>query len=545
MKKTGAEIVVKTLIDLGIDTIFGYPGSAVLDIYNYLDKYKKNIFHVLAAHEQGACHAADGYARASGKVGVVIATSGPGATNLVTGIAAAHLDSSPLLIITGNTSLSQIGTDSFQEVDTMDITMPITKHNYIVKDVKNLKRTITEAYYIAKSNRPGPVLVDIPCDIQKELCNYSSEIDSEQNIVFRPTQEEISSALNLINQSCRPLIYIGGGCINSGCSKKIKQLAESLSAPIGSSLMGISCIPNDFPYYLGITGMYERNLTSEIKKNSDLIIALGVRFSDRAACNKNNYADDVKILHVDIDPCEINKNITPTLGIRSDIGEFLSAIIPHINISEKEKNSRKNQLDLYYSKKPAKLLSDKLTPQFIINSLQNLTEKDTVIATDVGKHQLWTAKYYHFSVPRTFITSGGLGAMGFGMGAAIGACFANNKKKTVLITGDGSFSMNCNELCTAVTFKLPLIVIIMNNNSLGMVRQWQKSLYNQRFSYTTLDRKTDFSALAKAYGAGGEEVKTKEELNKALQNAFNSDMPYIIDCKIDIDEDVLPMKFNK
>lgn len=544
MKLKGAEILVKTLISLGIDNVFGYPGSAVLDIYDSLYKNKKQIKHILCAHEQGACHGADGYARASGKVGVVIATSGPGATNLVTGIATAHLDSSPLLVITGNTSLSRIGTDSFQEVDTMDITMPITKHNYIVKDIKDLQKIVCEAYFIAKNGRTGPVLIDIPNDIQSQKYQYNEKLYEYTKHSFIPSQNELESAAQLINNSKFPLIYVGGGCISSGCSEKVKKLSELLYAPIGASLMGLSVVEHSFPLFLGITGMYEREITSKIKKSADLIIGLGVRFSDRAACNKNNYNKDVKILHIDIDPCEINKNIKSTVGIRSDIGKFLDMIMPQIENNKDKKQTRKQILDEFLNEKPKKKDITSLCPQLVINTLQKFCNDDTVIATDVGQHQLWTAKYFHFSKPRTFVTSGGLGTMGFGMGAAMGASLANNNKRTVLITGDGSFSMNCNELCTAVSYKLPLVIIIMNNNALGLVRQWQTHEYNKRYAYSTLNRKTDFCALAKAYGAKGKSVSNKQELESALNEAFNCNMPYVIDCKIDTQNEVLPMQIQ-
>lgn len=539
MKISGAKIIMETLIEQGCDTVFGYPGGQVINIFDELYQYRDKINHVLTAHEQGASHAADGYARATGKVGVVIATSGPGATNLVTGIATAHLDSVPLVAITGNVPCSLLGRDSFQEVDIMGITMPITKHNFIVKDVTKLADTLRLAFKIAKSGRPGPVLVDIPKDIQINQCEFESKTSEESYPIQSADENKLRQAAELISQAKRPYIYCGGGVISSGASDEVISLAEKIDSPIGCSMMGLSAIPDDHPKFLGMQGMHGRYASSVAENEADLIIAAGARFSDRATGNTSKFAVGAKIIHIDVDNAEINKNIHAYLGIEGDIKDTLSRLV---NMVEEKKNpewsSRTEELKVIGNN----CISSKtaLTPYNIIDIISSKADDDTVIVTDVGQHQMWTAQRYPFKKPRTFISSGGLGTMGFGMGAAIGANIATGKK-SVLITGDGSFGMNLNELATAVSNNIPMIIVIMNNGVLGMVRQWQTLFFDKHYSNTTLNRKTDFVKLAEAFGAKGIRVDTPEAFESAFKAAYAENAPFVIDCAVDCNEFVLPM----
>lgn len=539
MKFTGARILVETLIEQGCDTVFGYPGGSVLNIYDELYKKRNKIRHILTAHEQGAAHAADGYARTTGRTGVVIATSGPGATNLVTGIATAHLDSTPIVFITGNVAMPLIGRDSFQEVDTTGITMPITKHNFIVKDVCELADVIREAFYIARSGRPGPVLVDIPKDIQMQTCEFAPLPVREPEKPKCPSDKAIEKAAQLIAASKKPYIYIGGGAVIAGAGEEVQTLSERIDAPIGCSMMGLSAVPTDFKNNLGMTGMHGRFASLKANSAADLIIAAGVRFSDRATGNKIKYSQNAKIIHIDIDPAEINKNISSYFGLAGDLKQILSKII-----SKLEKQSRPEwqaQIEEMRKEEAAMFTYGEMHPKTIIEKVMRYTDSDTIIATDVGQHQMWVSQFYNFKKPRTFLTSGGLGTMGFGMGAAIGGCIGSGKQRTVLFTGDGSFGMNLNELATAVSNKLPIVVLIVNNGVLGMVRQWQTSFYKKRYSQSVLDRKTDFVKLAEAFGAHGFRASTPEELDKVLKKAFRLKTPVVIDCMIDKDERVLPM----
>lgn len=539
MKISGAKIIMETLIEQGCDTVFGYPGGQVINIFDELYQYRDKINHVLTAHEQGASHAADGYARATGKIGVVIATSGPGATNLVTGIATAHLDSVPLVAITGNVPCSLLGRDSFQEVDIMGITMPITKHNFIVKDVTKLADTLRLAFKIAKSGRPGPVLVDIPKDIQINQCEFESKTPVESYPIQSADEDKLRQAAELISQAKRPYIYCGGGVISSGASDEVISLAEKIDSPIGCSMMGLSAIPDDHPKFLGMQGMHGRYASSVAENEADLIIAAGARFSDRATGNTSKFAVGAKIIHIDVDNAEINKNIHAYLGIEGDIKDTLSRLV---NMVEEKKNpewsSRTEELKMIGNN----CISSKtaLTPYNIIDIISSKADDDTVIVTDVGQHQMWTAQRYPFKKPRTFISSGGLGTMGFGMGAAIGANIATGKK-SVLITGDGSFGMNLNELATAVSNNIPMIIVIMNNGVLGMVRQWQTLFFDKHYSNTTLNRKTDFVKLAEAFGAKGIRVDTPEAFESAFKAAYAENAPFVIDCAVDCNEFVLPM----
>lgn len=540
MLLTGAEILVKSLIDNGVDTIFGYPGGAVLNIYDTLYKNSKFINHILTCHEQGAAHAADGYARATGKVGVCLATSGPGATNLVTGIATAYMDSIPMVAITGNVTKGLLGKDSFQEVDIAGITMPITKHNYIVKDIKDLQRIINEAFYIAKEGRPGPVLIDIPKDITADKEVYKEvklkEVKPKVNHVDVKSLEELAK---YIDESENPFIYAGGGVVISEATKELIELAEKINAPVSTSLMCIGGIPYDHYLYTGMIGMHGTKASNLLATKCDLIITLGARFSDRVISNQN-HIKNAKIIHVDVDPAEINKNVKVDSYVIGDVKSVLKRLIPMIK-EKKNEDWLEKMNELKNIKAKNKDESEDLTPEFLFEKLSEIDNGDFVISTEVGQHQMWTAQYYKFKNPRSFITSGGLGTMGFGIGAAMGAQVAMPQKKVFNIAGDGSFGMNCNEFATAVKYNIPIKIIIMNNNVLGMVRQWQTLFYEERYSHTTLNRSTDFVKLAEAFGGTGFRVTKKEELQGILDKAINTDGPVIIDYRIDRDTKVFPM----
>jgi len=536
---SGAQIVAETLIEQGCDILFGYPGGQVLNIFDELYKKQDELDVVLTAHEQGASHAADGYARVSGKVGVVVATSGPGATNLVTGLATANLDSIPIVAITGNVPCDLLGLDSFQEVDIVDITKSVTKRNFIVKDVTKLADTIRMAFKIAKSDRPSPVLIDIPKDVQIAMCDYERMPIEEAYPVISADENDIIRAAEMIMKSEKPYIYVGGGAIISDASSEIIELADKIDAPIGSTLMGLSAVPDDNPRFLGMQGMHGRYSSSMAQNEADLIIAAGTRFSDRATGNKKKYASRAKIIHIDIDSAELGKNVTAHLGINADIKETLRRICDKVK-AKKNVEWAKRIDELKSTEKALLKQPERLTPYKILTEINAKTDDDTVVVTDVGQHQMWTAQYYEFAKPRTFVTSGGLGTMGFGLGAAIGAQKASGKR-TLLITGDGSFGMNLNELATAVSQNSPLVILIMNNNVLGMVRQWQTLFYGKRYSSSVLNRKTDFVKLAEAFGAEGMSVENEDELREALKKAFAFNGTFVIDCRVDSDEFVLPM----
>ena len=540
MLLTGAEILVNSLIDNGVDTVFGYPGGAVLNIYDALFKKNDKIRHILTCHEQGAAHAADGYARSTGKVGVCIATSGPGATNLVTGIATAYMDSTPMVAITGNVTRPLLGKDSFQEVDITGITMPITKHNYIVKDIKDLQKIINEAFYIASSGRHGPVLIDIPKDITAEKYNYiTMEPKNRKKSLQHININSLERFAQLINESENPFIYAGGGILSSNAEKEVLVLAEKINAPVATSLMGIGSIPNDHRLYTGMIGMHGTKASNLLATSCDLIIALGARFSDRVISHKN-HIKNAKIIQIDIDPTEINKNVKVDSYIVGDIKEVLKKLFPMIN--EKENIAwinKMNELKALNNKEVVK--EGVLTPEYLFTLLNKMNNGNFIITTEVGQHQMWTAQNYKFYKPRTFISSCGLGTMGFGMGASIGAQMGNPKAVVFNIAGDGSFGMDCNEFATAVNFKLPIKVIVMNNNALGMVRQWQSLFYEGRYAETTLNRATDFVKLAEAFGGTGFRVEKPEELQEILEKALATDGPVIIDYKINSDDMVFPM----
>ncbi len=535
MKLSGADILIHCLKEQGVDTVFGYPGGCVLDIYDALYR-DGGIRHILTAHEQGATHAADGYARVSGKTGVCIATSGPGATNLVTGIATAYMDSIPLVAITGNVTVANLGRDSFQEVDIAGITMPVTKHNYIVKDVRLLADTVREAFYIANSGRKGPVLIDIPKNLQTELCEFEEHAPAR----YAPkavAAETVKEACAAIAAAKRPLVIAGGGCIGADAAENVRAFAERIQAPVCATLMGLGAYPAHAPDFLGLIGMHGTDAAAKAFRRADVVIALGMRFSDRVAGDRAKFREGKTIVQVDIDAAEIDKNVRADFSVMADVGETLKAMLAQLeqaNRAEWRKEAR-----AYKEYEDASF--DSALPAYkILSALENFTDADTPVATDVGQHQMWTAQYYKFDKPRRFVSSGGLGTMGYGMGAAIGACVAAGRQ-TVLVTGDGSFHMNLNELCTAVSQQLPLVILVMNNNCLGMVRQWQTLFYGKRYSQTTLDRKTDYVKLAEAFGAKGLRIQKETDILPVLKEAFAEKGPVLVDCRIGIDDKVLPM----
>ncbi|QUH30735.1 biosynthetic-type acetolactate synthase large subunit [Vallitalea guaymasensis] len=540
MLLTGADIVVECLKEQKVDTVFGYPGGNVIHIYDSLYKNKKYIKHILTAHEQGASHAADGYARSTGKVGVCIATSGPGATNLVTGIATAYMDSVPMVIITGNVPLSLLGKDSFQEVDIAGVTAPITKHNYIVKDINKLADTIREAFYIASEGRQGPVLIDIPKDIAMTTTDYEyAEPKLVERCIKNITEEAIENALELINKSKQPFIYIGGGVVRSEASKELLEFAENIDAPVTSSLMGLGGFPSSHELFTGMIGMHGTKASNKGINKSDLIIAIGARFSDRVVSKVEKFAPNAKILHIDIDPAEINKNVVSYHYIVGDIREVLKQL--NNNIIKQDRKQWVNKIKGYKDKYPLRYPDNGLKAQYIIEKLNDITDENTIVATEVGQHQMWTAQYYNFNSPKEFLTSGGLGTMGFGLGAAIGAQVGNPTKTVINIAGDGCFKMNLIELATAVNYNLPIIIILINNNSLGMVRQWQSLFFDGRYSETTLNHATNFVGLAENFGMRGLEISRKEQVEEVLQEAINCKGPVLVHCRIHEDDKVFPM----
>ena len=544
MKMTGAEIIVNTLIEQGTTDVFGYPGGQVLNIYDALYKNSDRINHILTAHEQGASHAADGYSRATGKVGVVIATSGPGATNLVTGIATAMLDSIPMVAITGNVPCSLIGKDSFQEIDITGITLPITKHNFFVNDVAQLADTVREAFRIAKSGRPGPVLIDVPKDVQIAECEYEPEGVVEKIPLPRADQSLIDEAVRLVNEAKRPYIYIGGGAAGLGMGADIVALADKIGAFVGCTFMGLSAIPDGHSRFLGMQGMHGHYASSMAQKEADLILAVGVRFSDRATGNTAKYAKNSRIIQLDPDFSEINKNVNVDVGIIADVYDSFRRIA--VAVEDKHNDEWEALVEQLkadedrFIREAEEAQNAVLSPKTVLDIINDNKPAGTIIATDVGQHQMWTAQFAKFDRVRRFVSSGGLGTMGFGLGAAIGARVATGDT-TVLITGDGSFGMNLNELATAVTYNIPVIIVLMNNGVLGMVRQWQTLFFGQRYSNTVLGRKTDFVKLAEAFGLPGYEAATPEEFEEAFRKALAIDGPVLINTLIDKDEFVLPM----
>ena len=555
MKYTGARIVIECLVEQGVDMVFGYPGGAILNVYDELYKNKDRVRHILTAHEQGAAHAADGYSRSTGKVGVVMATSGPGATNLVTGIATAYMDSIPMVAITCNVTTPLLGKDSFQEIDITGITMPITKHNYIVRDVNRLADTIREAFLVAQSGRPGPVLVDIPKDITAAVADYqppvvhfaSEEPSSLERASIRrvtkissPSDAEVEAIAQIINQSQRPFLYVGGGVVIDNACQQLRELAELRNIPVATSLMGKSAFPSLHPLCCGMIGMHGTKAANMGANRSDLVIALGARFSDRVISDSSKFARNSRILHIDVDPAEINKNIAAHYSLVGSVKELLTRLLPLIEPRpESEWNQEiaqwKQHLPAMYSKKT------RLHPKFAFEYINRRLGDDAILTTEVGQHQMWAAQFYPFSKPRTFLTSGGLGTMGYGTGAAIGAQLANPGRRVVHIAGDGSFRMNCNELATIAHYQVPVIIVVVNNGTLGMVRQWQHLFYDKRYSETTLDFGPDFVKLAEAYGIAGSRATNEEEFMAAFDRAAESGKAALIDCSMSIDEMVLPM----
>ena len=546
MQISGSQIVIECLIEQGVDTVFGYPGGAILNIYDALYKNSNRIRHILTAHEQGASHAADGYARSTGKVGVCMATSGPGATNLVTGIATAYMDSIPLVAITCNVTQSQLGKDSFQEIDITGVTMPITKHNFIVRDVKDLADTIRKAFYIAKSDRPGPVLIDIPKDITSAVTEYESVDPSKldfnlpsKKIPF-PSEQQIENAAKLINESQKPFIYAGGGVITSEASDELFSFATKANIPVAMSLMGKAAFPNKHELSLGMIGMHGTYAANTACDNCDLLLAIGCRFSDRVIGEAAKFAKNAKILQIDIDPTEVNKMINVDDALLGDIKSILVELTA--KIQKKEKSQWNSQIEEWKKIVPPSYNKKQdLSPKFIFEYVNSQVKEDTIITTEVGQHQMWTAQFYDFTKPRTFLTSGGLGTMGYGTGAAIGAKFANPDKTVVHFAGDGSFRMNCNELATIEHYQLPIIIVILDNHALGNVRMWQTLFYEKRYSNTTLDFGPEWTTLASAYGIQGYHVKNEKEFKDAFDKALKSGKPAVIDAEIFLDEMVFPM----
>ncbi len=539
MQLTGSEIVIECLKEQGVDTVFGYPGGTILNIYDALYKHSSEIRHVLTSHEQGAAHAADGYARATGKVGVCMATSGPGATNLVTGIATAYMDSVPMVAITANVNLPLLGKDTFQEVDIAGVTMPITKHGYIVKNVEILADTLRKAFHIARSGRPGPVLVDITKDVTAALCEYTPARPREMERVNRFTLQEIDRAVELISQASRPYIYLGGGAVISGASQEVARFAELTDAPVCDTLMGKGAFDGNSPRYTGMIGMHGTKTSNLGVSQCDLLIALGARFSDRVTGNPKKFAEGAKILHIDIDVAEINKNIRVDASLIGDLRDVLRAI--NEKLEPQTHLEWMKQIQDLKSKYPLKYDKDKLSCPYVIEEIDRITGGEAIITTDVGQHQMWAAQYYHYTQPRTFLSSGGLGTMGYGLGACIGAQVGQPDKICVNIAGDGCFRMNMNELATASRYNIPIIQVVINNHVLGMVRQWQTLFYGKRYSQTVLNDKVDFCKVAEGLGCKAIRVTEKEEFAPALKEALALKVPVLIECVIPEDDKVFPM----
>lgn len=540
MQLTGAEIVIECLKEQGVDTVFGYPGGAILNVYDALYKHSDEICHILTSHEQGAAHAADGYARATGKVGVCLATSGPGATNLVTGIATAYMDSIPVVAITCNVGVSLLGKDSFQEIDIAGITMPITKHNYIVKDVDKLADTIRKAFLIARTGRPGPVLIDIPKDVTANLSEYQKvEIDVTDIQRKKIDEDEIETAVKMIQRAKKPYIFVGGGAVLSGASESLVEFAHKIDAPVTDSLMGKGAFPGTDELYSGMLGMHGTKASNFGVSQCDLLIVVGARFSDRVTGNAKKFAHHAKILQIDIDPAEIDKNILTDASVTGDIKEVL--IILNEKVEQQSHEEWKQQIEEYKEKHPLTYHPKGLTGPYIVEEIYRQTNGDAIITTEVGQHQMWAAQFYKYTKPRTLLTSGGLGTMGYGLGASLGAKMGMPDKTVVNVAGDGCFRMNMNEIATAARYNIPIIQVVVNNHVLGMVRQWQTLFYEKRYSATVLNDAVDFVKLAEAMGAVGIRAATREEFQKAFQEALAMGRPVVIDCQIDSDEKVWPM----
>ncbi len=540
MQLTGSQILVECLKEQGVDTIFGYPGGSVLNIYDELYRHQEEIRHILTSHEQGASHAADGYARSTGKVGVCLATSGPGATNLVTGIATAYMDSVPMVAITGNVAVNLLGKDSFQEVDIAGITMPITKHNFIVKDVNKLADILRKAFRIAQTGRPGPVLVDIAKDVTANKAEYEkAEISPIEKVKDTIREEDVETALKMIKEAKKPMIFIGGGAVISDAEKEIREFVYKVDAPVTDTLMGKGAFSGEESYYTGMLGMHGTKTANLSVTECDLLITVGARFSDRVTGNAQKFAKKAKILQIDIDPVEINKNVLVSHCIIGDIKEVLTILNEKIEQHD-NKEWVAHVLDMK-EQYPLKYRKDLLTGPYILEKLYEITGGDAIVTTEVGQHQMWSAQYFKYKKPRTFITSGGLGTMGYGLGACIGAKVGNPEKTVVNIAGDGCFRMNMNEIATAVRYNIPIIQVVFNNHVLGMVRQWQTLFYGKRYSHTTLNDSVDFVKLAEAMGAKAYRITKTEEVEAVLKEAIALNAPVVIDCQIPSDDKVWPM----
>lgn len=542
MRLTGAEIIIECLKEQGVDTVFGFPGGQAIIIYDALYKARNEIKHILTSHEQGASHAADGYARATGKVGVCIATSGPGATNLVTGIATAYMDSVPMVAITGQVPTTLLGKDSFQEVDITGITIPITKHSYIVKDVTKLADIIREAFVIAQEGRPGPVLIDVCKDVTATATEFEHKpLQEIKEAHIGVSEDEIDLVVDIINQAKKPMMISGGGVSISKSSELVFELSEKAKIPVTTTLMGMGSFPGTHDHFTGMIGMHGSRATNKSISEADLLIAVGARFSDRVISNVSKFASNAKIVHIDVDPAEIGKNVTVDYPLVGNIKKILK----HINSKVNEVKSREwmKEVSNWKAMYPLKYAKDThLKPQYVIERLYELTKGEALITTEVGQHQMWAAQYYKYTSPRQFISSGGLGTMGFGLGASIGAQLARPDKKVINVAGDGSFRMNCNELATAVEYKLPVIIALLNNHVLGMVRQWQELFFDSRYSSTNIGHGTNFVALAEAFGAVGIHVTKPEEVDAAIEKALTyKDLPVVINFEIDKDDKVFPI----
>ena len=540
MKLNGSEIIVECLKEQNVDTIFGYPGGAILNVYDALYKHSDEITHILTSHEQGASHAADGYARATGKVGVCFATSGPGATNLVTGIATAYMDSIPVVAITCNVTVPLLGKDSFQEIDIAGVTMPITKHNFIVKDVTKLADVIRAAFRIAKEGRPGPVLIDVTKDVTAAECDYIKEtpkaIERQTDTI---KEEDVERAVEMIKASKRPYVFVGGGVIASDASDELARFVKKIDAPVADSLMGKGAFAGTDPHYTGMLGMHGTKTSNFGVSECDLLIAIGARFSDRVTGNANKFAKNAKILHFDIDAAEINKNIHSDASVVGDALEILKRV--NAKLEQQDRHEWLEHIHDYEKQYPMAYRKDCLNGPLIMEKIYELTKGEAIISTDVGQHQMWAAQHYKYKKPRTLLTSGGLGTMGYGLGAAIGAKVGCKDKTVINIAGDGCFRMNMNEVATATRYNIPVIEIIFNNHVLGMVRQWQDLFYGKRYSATVLDDCVDFVKVSEGMGAKGYRVQTIEEFEAALKDAMALNIPCVIDCLIDREDKVFPM----
>ncbi len=539
MQLNGSEIVVECLKEQGVDTVFGYPGGSILNIYDALYKHSGEIRHILTSHEQGAAHAADGYARATGKVGVCMATSGPGATNLVTGIATAYMDSVPMVAITANVTLPMLGKDSFQEVDIAGVTMPITKHGYIVKNVEELAPTLRRAFEIAQSGRPGPVLVDITKDVTAAVCEYTPVKNEKKKAKVSWTEEELETVAGYIREAKRPFIYLGGGAVISGACEQVAEFAELVDAPVCDTLMGKGAFDGRSHRYTGMIGMHGTKASNLGVSQCDLLIALGARFSDRVIGNPKKFAENAKIVHIDIDAAEINKNIRVSAGITGDLKEILQGL--NGMLEPQDHSQWMKTVEELKERYPLKYDDSKLSCPYVIETIDKVTGGEALITTDVGQHQMWAAQYYCYTKPRTFLSSGGLGTMGYGLGACIGAQLGQPDKLCINIAGDGCFRMNMNELATASRYNIPVIQVVINNHVLGMVRQWQTLFYGKRYSQTVLDDRVDFCKVAEALGCTAIRVTEKEEVRPAIEKAIALKAPVLIECVIPEDDKVFPM----